>query len=81
MTYLLTLIRHAAGVVAGAVLVWLGALLGLEVTAEAVAGLTEVLTWLGAGLMLLGYAAAEKALKPLFRRMGEPPDPPTGVAP
>lgn len=68
---MLTYIRHIAAIAAAFLIAQLAGLLGIPVSEEAVNGLTEVLTWIGGGLMLAAYALIEKLLKRPFERLGE----------
>jgi hypothetical protein len=56
------LISRIAAVAVGAVAMWLAAALGVQVTPDAVAVLTEGVTLLGMGLWLTVYAVAHKLI-------------------
>lgn len=67
----LTLIRHFAAVAGGAAMAWLAQTFGAEPSPEAAQGAAEFLTFTGDVILLAGYAALEKLLKPVFEWLGE----------
>ena len=71
MTLLFPILRHLSAAIAAWLVTTIIGAAGVEVGPDTVASLTSALTTLGALLMIALYAVAEKALKPLFSKMGE----------
>jgi len=71
-TNVLTITRHLAAVLAAWLTTTLVGVLGLQVGPDQLAEVQGALTTLGGAVLLALYAMVEKALKPLFHRLGEP---------